>query len=99
MSSGENRLPDKPLQRLDEPDNSGEVFGARAPLVLVAAPKQDRVRQERRFYEQRAGAFRTMKLMSANRDQVGIELVNRPKRFLAEGLNGIRMEFYTLYAA
>src|SRR6185312_9117512 len=85
-------LSDKSLQRFNETSNAGEIFGTRAPLIFMAAAKQNRIRMQRGFDEKRPCTFRTVKFVSANRNKIRIELLHTRKRLLAEPLDRIRVK-------
>ena len=65
----------------------------------MAPTEQDGIRMEGRFDIKQAGALGAVKFMTAERDQVGIELVNILKRFLAKPLHGVGMEYDSMVAA
>jgi hypothetical protein len=65
VTGGKNRSPDESLQGFDQTDDSSEILGAGAALVLVAAANNNRIRQQWGTHEQSAGALWPMKLMGA----------------------------------
>jgi hypothetical protein len=62
----------QPLERRGEADDRGQVFGAAAPVPLLAAGK---LRRERHAvaHEQRADPFRPVQLVRGQRHRVGAE--------------------------
>src|SRR6185437_7423503 len=54
---------------------------------------------KRRLDKQRASAFRAMKFMRANRNEVGVELLNIRKRFFAEPLYRVGVKQNAVFPA
>lgn len=92
MRFGKDGMRDKSFDSSDETDDASEVFSSSAALVFMGATEKDRVRKKRRFNEQSASSFRPVKLVSANGNHIGIELVNVFKRLLAEPLDSVGVE-------
>lgn len=55
----------------------------------MASAEKDRVRLQRGTNEKGTSAFGTVKLVPADRDEIGIELMDVFERFLSEPLNGV----------
>src|SRR5207249_8818383 len=96
---GKHRLTHEALQSLHKADDRRQVFGPGAALMLMTAAHQHRVWQQWRFQVERAGAFWPVNLVRADRNQVGIELVDVLELFLAEPLNGVGVKQYPALAA
>src|SRR5204862_1940506 len=76
-----------------------KVLRSGAPFVFMSSAKQDRIGQQRRTGEQYAGAFWAVKFVTANRNQVGIELMNRIEGFLPKPLDRVGMKLNSALAA
>ena len=78
------------------PDRFGDDFretvrhGVR--VILVPAAKGLRDWMQRGTDKQQSGAFGAVELMGADRNHVGVELVNVGKRLLAQPLDGVRVK-------
>ena len=71
-----NRRFHKFFQRFDQTDDAGQIFRAGAALIFMSAAKQNRVRMQRRLDVKQAGAFRPVKFVRADGNQIGVELAD-----------------------
>src|ERR1035438_8836031 len=88
----ENGRAHKAFEGLDETNNSRQVLGSCASLVLVAAAEQNGGRMQGKFDKKRPSPLWPVDLMPTDGNQVGIELLDAFKGLFAEPLDSIRME-------
>ena len=73
-------------------NDAGDVLGAGAAFIFMAAAKNDGIGTKGRFDKKRPGALWAVELMGANGNQIGVELVDVLERLLAKTLHRIGMK-------
>src|SRR5204863_2464891 len=77
-----NGLWDEKFHRAGHTHSASHIFGAGPSFILMAAAEDNGVRKERLANVESAGAFWPMNFVSANGNQVGIELTDALERKL-----------------
>ena len=87
-----NRGRNKTLDSLHKSHNSSHIFSSCTAVIFMAATKQNRIRQQRRLNKQGSASFGAVKLVTANRNQVCVKLVDVVERLLAKPLHSVRVK-------
>ena len=94
-----NRRDEEAFDGFGKADDSSKVFSSGPAVVLMGTAEKYGKGMKWGFDEKGTSALWTMQLVRAERNQIGVELVDGSKGLFAERLNGVGVKEDALFAA